>query len=268
VCELAPLAVLGPAGVKAAAQTLQRCGGWLKLASRLGSKRCTQSASCELTGMYFDRAKVRRLCCQHKTKAARLVPLLLNDFMYDTHVSYEVHTAAELEAAVGATRPGQCIRVNGHITLDTDRVLHIYNRRLIGPAREPGQAPLASITLVRTPLVVAAVIIKDLRVVSGDNGEYDMYFWDAEPEFFPGIQACEDDALLMYNCHVVARQVCVHNFCFVSVKVCIASFKVLRGSLLMRRSTHTVCFEALLHSARTNLNFVWCTTCKIYRARH
>jgi F-box-like len=208
VAELDPLAVLGPAGVKAAAQTLQRCGGWLKLAARLGNKRCAHSSACEHLGLYFDRAKLRRVCSQHKARATGQVPFLLNGFLYDTYVSYEVQTAAELERAVDATRVGQCIRVICHITLDNDTAPFIYNRRLIGPAREAGQAPQASITLVRTPLLTTDTIIQDLRIVTGDNGEYDMYFWDVEPDFFPGIQVCEKGGVLMYNCNVVARQVC------------------------------------------------------------
>jgi F-box-like len=207
VAELDPLAVLGPAGVKAAAQTLQRCGGWLQLAARLGNKRCTHSSTCEHRGVYFDRVKLRRVCSQQRASVRGQAPVLLNNYMYDTHVSYEVHTAAELEAAVAATQPGQCIRVNGHIILNTDRVLFFNDRRLIGPAREPGQAPQASITLVQTALIVGAAIIQDLRIVTGDNGEFDEYFWETEPDFFPGIQACEHDELLLYNCHVVARQV-------------------------------------------------------------
>jgi F-box-like len=44
IYELDPLAVLGPAGVKAAAQALHPYG-WLKLAARLGNRACAHSTN-------------------------------------------------------------------------------------------------------------------------------------------------------------------------------------------------------------------------------
>jgi F-box-like len=64
--ELDPCAVLGPAGVKAAAQQLQRIGGWLALAHRLGNRRCGACTGCDSTcALWFDTARLRRVCsCQ------------------------------------------------------------------------------------------------------------------------------------------------------------------------------------------------------------
>jgi F-box-like len=96
IYELDPLAVLGPAGVKAAAQALHP-QGWLKLAARLGTRACAHTTTCQQLGMYFHRGRAHRLCLTHRGLNPDHVPFMLNDFMYDKLPSAEVRTHTALQ---------------------------------------------------------------------------------------------------------------------------------------------------------------------------
>jgi hypothetical protein len=211
--------VLGPAGVKAAAQLLHP-QGWLKLAARLGNRACAHSTTCQQLGMYFNRGRAHRLCLTHRGMDTDESPFLLNDFMYDKQPSVEVRDGRALREALHSTHFGACIRISGYITLIDEDPLLLYGSRFIGPTREPGQWPHACITLLGTELAACSAILQDVMIDAG-NDEMLLDEWGEwnHAAVCPGLQAValpehgvDTGGVLLRNCRIKSLQVGIMPF--------------------------------------------------------
>jgi hypothetical protein len=210
--ELDPCAVLGPAGVKAAAQQLQRNGGWLALAHRLGNRSCGACTGCDSTcALWFDTVRLRRACASVKQRAGKgdnnNIRMLLNDFMYDRQPWRVVNTGQDLLDALREVPLGGCIRVNGHVDLDgADTMVCVQRCRLIGPHCAAGQHPQASLTCDFGSIFLRAAIVSNLTVTTGRWDMYDDLESVAE-HAFPCIEPGE--CVLLNGCRIVAYMVSV-----------------------------------------------------------
>ena len=207
--ELDPCAVLGPAGVKAAAQQLHRNGGWLALAHRLSDRSCRTCTGCSATcALWFDTARLRRVCVSAKQRAGMgniNVVMLLNDFMYDKQPWRIVDNDVDLLDALREVPLGGCIRVNGHLYLDgADAMLCVQRCRLVGPQCAAGQQPQASLTCDIGSIYLGAAIVNNLRLTTGSWDMYDDMDFVAE-HAFPCIEPGE--CVLLNGCCIRAYMV-------------------------------------------------------------
>ena len=202
--DLDPCAVLGPACILRAAQTLKRSGGWLQLAKRLAAPVCAHR-SCGIRTGCFDLTTTRHACPEHRSTEAQH-RVVINDFTLDKSPCFTVHTAQQLKEALDAADFGDCIQIAGHVIWDfaTLGSLMITGVRLVGA----DTAPLsASLTVPASSITVGNAICEHLQLIVGRP--------EGGATHFAGVIAYQERGVdpvsssLLHNCQVHNYQVSV-----------------------------------------------------------
>ena len=221
--DLDPCAVLGPATILKAAETLKKQGGWLQLAKRLATRGCARKGCGGDTG-WVELNTLRRSCSRHAGKDAARV-IVLNSFIYDNTPSYTVRNGEELEQALKDSQFGDCIEIAGYIVWQNREFCpHICGVRLRGATNTASGFPTASLVSPFGSVVGVNSIFENLNLTSGQSFE-DLFCFDEDEyyecidvpniEHFPGVmvyQAPNIDPVLsviLDNCRVWAHQVIV-----------------------------------------------------------